>query len=249
MFAPIYNKFFKFDEFHNLLFYLQKLMYNILMKKFITFFVFFIFCFALPVEGKINFSFKKSILENKSDDNFKEDENKKNILVTLDLRNDAVAFYNVNDLDNSYQLLMQIPDNQKVASDWLMLANIAQDKGNIEETVELLQKSIQADKKFYKAYYNLANVYYEKKDIENAILNYKKTISLNKDFAHSYYNLGVCYVELEKYKTAKSYFNRAILRKPDEPNFYYNLAFVYKKLKDEKKAQKALNAYNELINR
>lgn len=168
---------------------------------------------------------------------------------TLKLRDDAIAFYNLNDIKNAQNLLDQIPEHQKNAFDYLLLANIQQDTGNETESIKLLKKAILLDKNFYKAYFNLGNIYLSNGENLTAISYYKKAILKNKDFAYGYYNLGICYARLQKYKTAKSYFNRAILRKRDIPDFYYNLAFVYKKLNDEKNAQKALTVYNNLINK
>lgn len=168
---------------------------------------------------------------------------------TLKLRDDAIAFYNLNDIKNSLELLEKIPDYKKNAFDYLLLANIQQDLGNETTSIEHLNKAILLDKNFYKAYYNLGNIYLANGKNLTAISYFKKAISKNKDFAYGYYNLGICYARLQKYKTAKSYFNRAILRKRDVADFYYNLAYTYKKLGDEKNAQKALSAYNNLINK
>lgn len=163
-----------------------------------------------------------------------------------ELRKNAIGLYNTNDIENAFEILKNIPDEQKTSEDYLLMANIQQDYENEDKALEYLKEAIKKDKKYYKAYYNMGLIYIQNKQYLLAIESFQKTTKLNKDFAFAYYNLGCCYYELQNYKTAKSYFNRAILRKNDAPDFYYNLAMTYKKLKNEKKAQIALNAYNKL---
>ena len=162
---------------------------------------------------------------------------------------EAIAFYNTNDIDNAYALLKKIPKNQLKDMDYLLMANIMQDKNKLDEAEIYLQKALEINPKFYKAYYNLGNIAagYGKND--TAIKYYKKAIKYNKNFAYSYYNAGICYARKQEFKTAKSYFNRAILRKNNDADFYYNLAYVYKKLGNTKNAEKSLTIYNNLINR
>lgn len=222
-------------------------MYNISMKK--LFLKCIILSLFLSLPAKCDDNFEKQKLNNLR----MKSKNVQAIVPeptnTLKLRDDAIAFYNLNDIKNAQTLLNQIPNHQRNAFDYLLLANIEQDLGNETESISYLKKAITIDKNFYKAYYNLGNIYLANGENQTAISYYKKAILKNKDFAYGYYNLGICYARMQNFKTSKSYFNRAILRKRDVPDFYYNLAFVYKKLGDEKNAQKALTVYNNLINR
>ena len=162
------------------------------------------------------------------------------------LRENAIGFYNSNDLENAFKNLEKIPDAEKTAEDYLLMANLKQDYDNYYAAIDFLQLSLKKDNNFYKAYYNLGIIYIQQKKYLLAIESFQKAIKINKDFAWGYYNLGCCYLELKNYKVAKSYFNRAILRKNDVPDFYYNLALAYKKLNDTKNAEKVLKIYNEL---
>ena len=165
------------------------------------------------------------------------------------VHDDAVAFYNTNDITNAYELLKSIPNNQKTEVDYLLMANIMQDKDKLSDAAMLLQKALEINPKFYKAYYNLGYIAQSDGKNDSAIKYYKKALRYNRNFAYAYYNIGICYARKQEFRTAKSYFNRAILRKKDEPDFYYNLAYVYKKLNDNKNAAKSLTIYNNLINR
>lgn len=169
------------------------------------------------------------------------------VLPKEDLREQARFLYSTNDIVQSRSLLMRIPDNEKTADDYLLLANIAQDNKNNVDAVFYLQKAIITDPSFYKAYYNLANLYYADNKIYSAMENYKKVTKLKKDFAYAYYNLGCCHLKKQEYMKAKFMFGYAIKYKPDEPSFYYNLAYTYKMMKKEKKAEEALTMYNNLM--
>ena len=167
----------------------------------------------------------------------------------MKLREEAFAFYTINDIENAYKKLESISDEFKQDGDYLIMANILQDKAKNDDAIGMLNESIKINPKFYKAYYNMGIIFIEQENFESAKEYFKKSIKYNKDFAYGYYNLGLCAYKENDYKSAKSYFNRAILRKNDVPEFYYNLSLVYKKLNNVKNAQKSLDVYNELIKR
>ena len=118
---------------------------------------------------------------------------------------------------------------------------------DIDKAALYYQKSIFADKRFYRAYYNLGNLYLEDENALEAIKLYKLSLRYKYDFAYAHYNIGCAYVKLGKLKNAKSSFLKAINNKKDMVDAYYNLAFVYKKLNNNKKAEQYLKIYNELI--
>lgn len=160
---------------------------------------------------------------------------------------DAMVLYNANNIEEALKVLNSIEDKNKTALDWLLVGNIYQDKNDIDKAALYYQKSILADKKFYRAYYNLGNLYLEDENAMEAIKLYKLSLRYKYDFAYAHYNIGCAYVKLGKLKNAKSSFLKAIAHKKDMTDAYYNLAFVYKKLNNTKKAEQYLKIYNELI--
>ena len=94
----------------------------------------------------------------------------------------AVAFYSDNNYNKTLDLLLQIPENERTAQDWLLLGNLFDEKGEKTNAIFMYQKAIGGDKKYYKAYYNLANLYLEQNKYNMAIDNYKKAISYNIHF-------------------------------------------------------------------
>lgn len=165
----------------------------------------------------------------------------------LSLKEQGLILYNTNNIEEAYKVLSKIPEAEKDAQTWLLLANIAQDYGKDLDAIFLLQKAIQKDPCFYRAYYNLGNLYFKDEKIYMAIGMYQKAIKYNEDFAYAYFNLGNCYLAQKKYSQAKYNFNKAINLKNDEPDFYYNMAFLHKEMKKDKQAQVYLNIYNTLM--
>lgn len=161
-------------------------------------------------------------------------------------KSDIIALYNANKLQDSYQLISQIPEDKRDAELWLILANITQDYGKDIDAIFLLQKVISVDPGYYKAYYNLGNLYFKDGKFIKAIENYELALKFNKNFPFAYYNLGCCYYSDGQYGKAKSNFQKAIKLKSTEPNFYYNLALTYKKMNNKKQAQKMLDTYDNL---
>lgn len=161
-------------------------------------------------------------------------------------KREIVALYNANKLEDAYQTIAKIPEEKRDAEMWLLLANITEDYDNGIDAFFLLQKAIEKDPKYYKAYYNLGNLYMKDGRIGKAIENFQLATKYNKNFSYAYYNIGCCYYKSTDYKRAKVYFEKAIKLKSDNPDFYYNLALTCKKLHNEKSANKALECYNHL---
>ena len=74
-----------------------------------------------------------------------------------DLSKQATAFYSDNNFQKTMDLILQIPETERSAQDWLLLGNVLEDKGEKENAVFMYQKAKVTNPKYYKAYYNLAN--------------------------------------------------------------------------------------------
>ncbi|MCR5260523.1 MAG: tetratricopeptide repeat protein [Candidatus Gastranaerophilales bacterium] len=157
-----------------------------------------------------------------------------------------VFLYNTNKLKEAYQLISQIPEEERDGKIWLMAANITQDYGRNLDAEFLLQKAISVEPKNYKLYYNLGNLYFNQNKYNAAIAEYKLSLKHNKEFSHAWNNMGLAYFHLEDFKKAKSAFMRAISFQGSNADFYYNLACTYKKLNNKKQAEKMLNIYNTM---
>lgn len=163
-----------------------------------------------------------------------------------DLKQQIIVLYNANKLKEAYQLISNIPEDQRDGEIWLLAANITQDYGRNLDAVFLLRKAISIDATNYKYYYNLANIYLSENKYNTAVSNYKLCLKYNKEFAFAWNNMGLAYLGLDEYKKAKNAFMRAISYKNNNADFYYNLAYTYKKLKNKKQSEKMLEIYNRL---
>ncbi len=163
------------------------------------------------------------------------------------ITNQANIFYAENDIKSAFNLFLSIPEEERSPQNWLLLGNILQDQGKIDEAIFMYNKAIQIDEKYYKAYYNLGNIYLQDGRPNMAIEQYKKVIKLNPEYAYAHYNLGCAYIKLGKYGKAKYELLTATDLKNTVPDFHYNLAYVYKQLKKEKLAKQYLEYYNKLI--
>lgn len=157
-----------------------------------------------------------------------------------------IALYNSNQLEEAYNMISKMTEDERDYEIWYLLGNISQDFNNDTNASFFLQKSIILNPEFDKARYNLANIYLKEKRYNSAIKEYKAAIKIKKDFPYYYYNLGCAYLGQKEYKEAASSFKKAIKLKADVADFHYNLAFAYKNLNNEKEYQKAIETYNKL---
>lgn len=159
----------------------------------------------------------------------------------------AKMLYADNNIEESFNLLLSIPEEERTAENWLLLGNLLQDKERYDDAIFMYTKAILKDDKFYKAHYNLGNCYLNSDKPNMAIEEYKKVLKLKNDYAYAYYNLGCAYIKLGEYRKAKNAFLDAIYFKNTEPDFYYNIAYTYKKLNKEKDAKAYLEIYNKVM--
>ena len=163
------------------------------------------------------------------------------------LNEQAKLLYADNNITESFNALLSIPEEERTAENWLLLGNILQDKGRNDDAVFMYTQAILKDEKFYKAHYNLGNCYLNDDKPNMAIEEYKKVLKIRPEYAYAHYNLGCAYIKLGKYRKAKNAFLDAVYFKNTEPDFYYNLAYVYKKLNKPKDAQAYTEIYNKLL--
>ena len=165
-----------------------------------------------------------------------------------ELSQQATAFYSDNNFQKTMELLLQIDEKERSAQDWLLLGNLLEEKGEKSNAIYMYQKAINADEKFYRAYYNLANLYYADNKYSLAVENYKKALKYTKNNPYLHYNLACAYIKLAEIKKAKDELIKAVPIKNDIADIHYNLAYVYKCLHKTKTAQMYLDNYNKLTN-
>ena len=163
-----------------------------------------------------------------------------------DIKQQAVALYATGNYQEAFELFDNLPSAEKDEGVFLLLANIAQENKDDNTAIQNLNKALDKNYAFYKAYYNLGCIFASKKSYLLASNNFELTIKYNKAFAPAYYNLACCQMKLQNFEGAKKNLIKALELDALNKDYYYNLAFCYKKLNKTKDAKKILDAYNKL---
>ncbi len=104
-----------------------------------------IFTFLLLISALMIFSFNKTYADE------------------LSIKSQAYVLYNTNNLDEALKLLNSLPDDEKDEEVFVILANVYEDKKDINQAVENLNNSLRINPEYYKAYYNLGCIFLNKK--------------------------------------------------------------------------------------
>lgn len=165
---------------------------------------------------------------------------------TKEIKQQAIALYTTGNYNEAFKLLDNLNANEKTDEVFLLLANIAQENNDDNTAIQNLNKALDKNYSFYKAYYNLGCIFAQKQSYLLASNNFELTIKYNKAFAPAYYNLAYCQLKLKNYNQAKKNLIKAIELSPQNKDYYYNLAYCYKELHKEKQAKKILDIYNKM---
>ena len=196
------------------------------MKRFFLAFLFFGFLF-------FNFSYSAFAKENSS-------------LDLSDLKQRAFAYYATGNYKEAGKILEDFPKSEKDETIYLILSNIAQENNDDNLAISNLNRALDKNYSFYKAYYNLGCIFANKKSYLLALNNFELAIKYNKNFAPAYYNLANCQMILKDFKSAKKNLIKALELEPNNKDAVYNLAYCYKQLNQAKNAKKTLEVYNKM---
>lgn len=165
---------------------------------------------------------------------------------TTEIKERAYALYATKNFNEAFQLLDGLPASEKNEEVLLVLSNIAEENKNDNLAIQNLNKALNINNTYYKAYYNLGCIFAKKKSYLLASNNFELAIKHNKTFASAYYNLACCQIMQKNYEFAKKNLIKAIELEPKNKDFYYNLALCYKELNKPKQAKKVLEIYDSL---
>ena len=163
-----------------------------------------------------------------------------------DIKQQAIALYTTGNYKEAFKLLDNLPTSEKNEEVFLLLANIAQENNDDNAAIQNLNKALDKNYSYYKAYYNLGCIFASKKSYLLASNNFELAIKYNKTFPSAYYNLACCQMKLKNYEQAKKNLIKALELSPQNKDYYYNLAYCYKELHKEKQAKKILEIYNKM---
>lgn len=165
---------------------------------------------------------------------------------TQDIKEQAFALYATKNYSEAFNLLDNLSADEKTEDIFLILANIAESNNDDNLAIQNLNKALDKNPSYYKAYYNLGCILAKKNSYPLAIDNFKLAIKYNKTNVSSYYNLAYSEIKIKDYKNAKKNLIKALELDPLNKDCLYNLAYCYKQLGKEKQAIKILDSYNRL---
>jgi tetratricopeptide (TPR) repeat protein len=118
--------------------------------------------------------------------------------------------------------------------------------GDARDAIPLLQKAIDLDSAYARAYYNLGVAYHRLHKLGQAISAYERSVEIRPYYYKPVYNLGLLYFTIDDYQGALQWFTRAtkIRRSQESAPAHYNLGLVYTRLGKTKQAQ---NSYREAL--
>ena len=139
--------------------------------------------------------------------------------------NNLLKFYQTRKFIDAEKLSLSITKEfPKHPLAWKVLAAVLKQKGRINESLIVCQKSLQLDPQDAKAHNNLGIIMRELGRLEEAETSYKQAIELKPDLAEAHNNLGIIMRELGRLEEACSAFSQAINLNPDYTDAYKNFA-------------------------
>ena len=93
------------------------------------------------------------------------------VFALSDVKQEAIALYTTKNYDASFEKFASLPSSQKDETVFLLMSNILSEKGKENQAIQYLNKALDKDPTFYKAYYNLGCIFAKKKLYKNIISN------------------------------------------------------------------------------
>lgn len=134
----------------------------------------------------------------------------------LNMINEAETFYK-----------NAIKSNPGYTQAYVNLSSIYNSTNRFDESIKLLNESLNYEKNNYKIYHNLGDAQQKTGNFQNAIDSYKKAISINSQEAVIYFNMGLCLKSINSHDTAIIILKRAIELDRNLYNAYYELGESY----------------------
>jgi len=115
----------------------------------------------------------------------------------------------------------------RTAADWFKIASDFVDKGDYENAISFLNRTIELDPKMTDAYLFRGLAYRNMQKYKEALADYNKMLSIDPNSAAAYNNRGVVYWKQGKHKEALADYNKTISLAPNDYIVYNNRGVVY----------------------
>ena len=149
-----------------------------------------------------------------------------------------IYYLNGKDAEAIKDFEKSIKINPKDPQTFTNLANVYQNKKEIDKSIQLYSKAIEINNRFMPAYASRGYNYIIKKEFDKAVSDSSKAIELAPNHRLGYINRGLAYIEMKEYNKAENDFNKSIELDPESFEAYYNLGKLYDKMGNKKMAIK-----------
>lgn len=157
-------------------------------------------------------------------------------------RDYAYAYLENQEIEKAEKLYNQI--KEKKAADYLYLARIKENKGQLQQAVKYYESALELNSKQSSLYLNLANLYQNLDKHDSAAAVYKQGLKFKKDFAPYYIGLGQSYLALENYLEAEKMLKKAVEINENSYLAYFLLGNLAKEAEND---NQALNYYSQAL--
>ena len=145
--------------------------------------------------------------------------------------NDGLNAHQNNQLEIAHKKYLEVLNlNSNHIHALHLLGVIALQLGDIEKSIELIQRVISTNPHYADAHINLATAFQKRKEYERAIKHYDIAIKLSNNSPEAYNNRGTVLKDLNKLKLAKESFLKAININPQYAEAHNNLGITLKEL-------------------
>lgn len=157
----------------------------------------------------------------------------------------AVSEHQAGHLENAKQLYLQIlAIDVKHAKSLYGLGLIAQQTGNAEAAVRMIERAVAVDPQEPAYHSSLAAIFREQRKLNEALAEYRNVLALRPDNEEAHFLLGNILLDQGmslkdrlKLDEAKAHFERALALKPKNADTHNNLGLVYMHRAEPEKAQ------------
>ncbi len=151
-------------------------------------------------------------------------------------RDYAYVYRELGKLDKAESIYLEIIDSNPIPEDYINIADIMQQKGNLNKAVEYYETALRQDIAGGAIYLNLANLYYDLEQYNSAVDIYKQGIKMQPNFTAYHIGLAESYLALKNYSLAENSLLKAVELNPKGYYSYYLLGLVNKERKEYNRA-------------
>lgn len=131
-------------------------------------------------------------------------------------------------------------DNKQAALYYNERAMCFQRVGNLKSTLDDLQRAVEKDPQFARAYANRGDVLSQAGQYEDAVLAMREAIAIDRQDPEFYHLLGLLHFDHGEYEAAADSHAAAIARDDEDPRYYRGRAAAYRELDRQQSAIKDL---------